>query len=279
MPRDPSMHRCWVLKISRKDWKPTNYTRVCSEHFVGKNGPTKENPIPTIFPHRPEVQTKHRAPPKDRSTPTMTTGTTTSVDRPTVELECIDVSKHAAETMWMHDYGTRQTCIPTEPESLHEDTNTKTTQTQTDTRDMDVQATCETRDIGIQVDLPTLPVEDLKHKDSEVTFYTGFANFVTMMALFSTILPMAQNMKYWRGADSCNKKSYEKENGNLNQKKPGKQRKLRLIDEFLLVFMRLRLGLSVNDLAYRFRISASHTSRIFITWINLLYTCMQPMVT
>jgi len=38
-----------------------------------------------------------------------------------------------------------------------------------------------------------------------------------------------------------------------------------------MVMVRLRLGLNVEDLADRFYVSPSTVSRIFITWINLMY--------
>ena len=46
--------------------------------------------------------------------------------------------------------------------------------------------------------------------------------------------------------------------------------KLTLEQEFLLTFMRLRLGLLVNDLAFRFQISNTRVSQIWITWLKLL---------
>ena len=56
-----------------------------------------------------------------------------------------------------------------------------------------------------------------------------------------------------------------------NRKKPGPPRKLSYLDEFLLLLMRLKAGLFVQDLADRFGISTSLVSRICITLINLLY--------
>ena len=45
--------------------------------------------------------------------------------------------------------------------------------------------------------------------------------------------------------------------GEMNSLNLGRKRKLGRIDEFLLVMMRLRLGLLVKELEYRFKTSAS----------------------
>lgn len=42
-------------------------------------------------------------------------------------------------------------------------------------------------------------------------------------------------------------------------------------DNFLLVLMKLRLGLSTIDLAVRFNVSEATVSKLFTTWINYLY--------
>ena len=36
LPSNLSLKRAWIIAISRKNWRATNYTRVCSDHF--KNG-------------------------------------------------------------------------------------------------------------------------------------------------------------------------------------------------------------------------------------------------
>jgi len=39
------------MAISRKNWSPTNYTRVCSDHFVDGIGPERKHndKIPTEY--------------------------------------------------------------------------------------------------------------------------------------------------------------------------------------------------------------------------------------
>ena len=52
--------------------------------------------------------------------------------------------------------------------------------------------------------------------------------------------------------------------------KPGRKRNLALIDEFFAVLMHLRLGLLLENVADRFRISSTTMSRLFITWVLFL---------
>ena len=45
-------------------------------------------------------------------------------------------------------------------------------------------------------------------------------------------------------------------------------------DEYLLVLMKLRMGLSTIDLAERFCVTESTVVNIFLTWINYLYVTL-----
>ena len=82
-------------------------------------------------------------------------------------------------------------------------------------------------------------------------------------------------MQYWKGEKLLKEKqSYQMDD---NRNKPGPPRKLSYLDEFLLVLMRLKAGLFVQDLADRCGISTSLMSRICITWINLLYVELRDL--
>ena len=138
-----------------------------------------------------------------------------------------------------------------------------------------VQATVEMKDFGVQVNLPLLTAEDLKGDDLKTRFYTGFVNFGTFMVIFNSLSLITGKLSYWNGKDSLKEKEYLE---NDVKQKPDPQRKMRLLDEFLLVFMRLRLGLLEQDLAQRFCVSVSTVSRVLITWYNVLAANLKHLI-
>ncbi|XP_052065935.1 uncharacterized protein LOC127705648 [Mytilus californianus] len=94
---------------------------------------------------------------------------------------------------------------------------------------------------SMQVCRPEITIEDIRDSTDQDLFYTGLVNYNTFFALYESLLKI--------GADRM-----DVENGTL-MRKPS-NRKLRLVDEFLMVLMRLRLGLLLNDLEFRFKFSA-----------------------
>jgi hypothetical protein len=95
------------------------------------------------------------------------------------------------------------------------------------------------------------------YSSEEVTFYTGLPNKETFYLLFEHIM--------------SNRKISDPEIG-------GRPRKLRDVDEFFMVLMRLRLGLLTQDLAGRFNISISTCSKIFNEWLDLMYEHLNFLV-
>ena len=53
--------------------------------------------------------------------------------------------------------------------------------------------------------------------------------------------------------------------------------KLSVEDKYLLVLMKLRMGLSTIDLAERFCVTESTVVNIFLTWINYFYVTVQSL--
>ena len=91
-----------------------------------------------------------------------------------------------------------------------------------------------------------------KNDDSLVKFYTGFADYGTLMAFYEEILESdASVMLQWSGQRSeCD----------YDETKVGPACKLSLIEQFFLTLVRIRLGLPELDVAVRFGISQSSVS-------------------
>lgn len=113
-------------------------------------------------------------------------------------------------------------------------------------------------------------MEWFKEKDSDIAFYTGFPNFKTLMLCYDLIKESAQNISYG---------SYDREHFDCPAiLQPGRPRALTNFQEFILVLMRLRLGLFEKDLAHRFRIAESTVSIIFRTWVRFLGLELQELI-
>ena len=113
-------------------------------------------------------------------------------------------------------------------------------------------------------------------RDADVKFYTGFVNTDIFSCVYEHLLPKVTVMQYWKGERQTTKEApirYSLSNDaemNSSYQKPGPKRKLTLEQELLLVMMRMRLALLVHDLAFRFQISDSLVSSIFLTWIRVM---------
>ena len=84
-------------------------------------------------------------------------------------------------------------------------------------------------------------IDDIAGNDKLVSLYTGFPSYDILLAFFEFLGPAVANLNYWG----------EKE----RERKRHCQRKLDLVDQFLLTLMKLKLNLHSLDLAVRFGIS------------------------
>ena len=76
-------------------------------------------------------------------------------------------------------------------------------------------------------------------------------------------------MHFWQGTSKCKDGTLKYQNENVN--KPGRKRKLSLLEEFFIVLVRLKTDMFLLDLSERFDVSVSLISKTFTTWINFLY--------
>ncbi|XP_065186055.1 uncharacterized protein LOC135816882 [Sycon ciliatum] len=105
----------------------------------------------------------------------------------------------------------------------------------------------------------------IKQDHHLVNYYSGFSSALMFMACFNFLHQAAQSMRLWKGSASA------PEDRSQEGQKRGPKPKLSLVDQFLLVTMRLRLGLGEVDLAFRFEISQSTVSRLVTSWVSLMY--------
>jgi hypothetical protein len=114
-----------------------------------------------------------------------------------------------------------------------------------------------------QTNRPEITIEDIKHSDELVQFYTGLPDYATFNAVYSSIVQ--------HGADRMEIDNKEITNSVSS-------RTLRLIDEFLMVMMRLRLGFLLIDLQHRFKVSSGRISRVFTAWIKFMHSCFNELI-
>ena len=109
--------------------------------------------------------------------------------------------------------------------------------------------------------------ENFNDQDQLIRFYTGIVNWTVFLQLFNFIVSRCKDMKYWR-SDVNADENHQHEPDQLRQ---GRPRSLSMLDEYFLTLVRLRHAFPEEHLAYLFKVSRSTVSRIFLSWINLLY--------
>ena len=88
-------------------------------------------------------------------------------------------------------------------------------------------------------------------KNEKVLFYTGLPNFEILMTLFNFLVVVLK----------------QPVNSALTQ-----------FQEFSLTPMRLRLNLTLTDLAYRFVVSKTTASTVFLKWLDVMFVRMSPLI-
>ena len=110
--------------------------------------------------------------------------------------------------------------------------------------------------------------------EANVKLFTGLPSPGVFKLIFTWLEKKAKHMQYWEGEKIATTSTttpvplvHDVEHYTTRK---GRSRSLSIEQEFLLVLMRLRMGLLVEDLAFRFCITPSQVSSIFTTWIKLM---------
>lgn len=241
-----SKRKIWIENISAG---LENFSPGSANHFV--NGePTTENPHPTLF--LTLLQNKYASTPKKRKIIDWEQASRSQAEKEigadnTGELE-IDI-----------DAG-----VTAQPESQS---------SQSDDSDWEPDLVS-----------PDLHFEEVA-REGMVTEYTGLPSSEIFCHLFDTLRPKAKNMNYWKGQVQVSKEKpnevrsqgmsatfqlFEEAGVEAPSCKRGPKRKLTLQQEFLMVLMKIRLGLMNHDLSFRFKISTALVSTTVTTWWDSL---------
>ncbi|XP_040068774.1 uncharacterized protein LOC115320941 isoform X1 [Ixodes scapularis] len=99
----------------------------------------------------------------------------------------------------------------------------------------------------------------------DCAFYTGMSDFEIFEGIYDYLAYYASRMEYW----GINRRS--------PGEKKGRSREFEPKEEFFMVLVRLRTGMSGKEIARNFGISEGHFSRVFATWINFLHRQLKAL--
>ncbi|KAJ0061789.1 hypothetical protein NL108_010842, partial [Boleophthalmus pectinirostris] len=109
----------------------------------------------------------------------------------------------------------------------------------------------ENLELKLQISKMEINEATFKDNDDKVKFYTGLPNYMMLMSLFSCV---------------------------KDHIKDPVRSKLNPFQKFILVLMKLRLNLHVQDIGYRFNISPSTASKTFTVVVDKMYWRMKRII-
>ena len=253
-PVNEDKRKAWIRAVSRAKWTPKPSDRLCGAHFV-KGRPSKDpndiDFIPTVF--------------KDKKRRVQVT----AVDSMRAERRAkrVKLNEEGKDVLVDAEGLLNLSCTGTE-ETGEDGITFKDTSSQTDPvlLPVDESYICKNQELSAKVasleeEVGSLQFSYGKHilqlmseNDSKTKFYTGLPTYAVYKALFDYLEPKLMHARRESVVSDTSK---------------GRKRKLTLMEEFLSVLMRLRLGLVVEDVADRFHISTGTYSKIFHTWIKV----------
>ena len=226
-------------------------TKVCSNHFqYGK--PTDSCPHPTLFlkgydgPSQPKRRRLDRS---DLFKPTHSEATPVNISE-TVEIDHFHVSEVIAEEN-------------ADNHPVHESV---------DIPESGLDTSKERR-------AHRLSWDSISGNNPIIKLYTGCPTAKVFLFIVDRVRSKHGKISYFKGKNSFQVKNYQHSPSKpLSRKKTGPSRQLKLEDEILLTLMRIRLDPPIEDLAFRFKISASHASKICTTFFVLLARELEPLI-
>ncbi|KAG1663938.1 THAP domain-containing protein 3 [Nymphon striatum] len=269
-PSNPDRKKLWLRNIRRDigpNFKPSKSTKVCSVHFKtedfikkGKRSCLTPDAVPTIFAwSRPEKTC--RKPPKERPcninmsiAAEETVGTINQTD---IEVQAQDFEKEL-------DVSHTTMCKYIPPPTQDHDYSVPSQ----DNMEMLIAASLEIERLNAMIENVNKSksfIFRLSKDSTQVSFYTGFKDYETLMLFYQIIEPTAASMTRYS--------QYKRIQGGKSKSTRVcfPTQALSLLDQFLLVIKKLRVGNFNQELADEFGVSPATVSRLTISWCNYLY--------
>jgi hypothetical protein len=237
-PKDQKLRNKWIHWIGRKHFTPNEQHRVCSDHFPGGTK-TYLNNVPTITPKRLQP------------TPTKARQTYKCRERtPLADLKS-DMNNESIPENTSSKVNEKENLLQSEVQRLEHELLT-----------LKLKYEHDMNELKQELRSTKFSVDRFKTSDADFEFYTGFQSYAKFKAFFAFLSPACTKLTYRGSRSGC----IESE----DQQKRGRKRSLCPEEELFLVLSRLRCGLLEKDLAFRYNISVSQVSNIWITWLDFL---------
>ncbi|XP_021371061.1 uncharacterized protein LOC110461752 [Mizuhopecten yessoensis] len=273
----------WLARINRKDFSPTTHTKVCSDHFVsGKPGSLYDTTNPDWAP---SLRLTGEDKGNTDETSYRNVGSTRRYERAharkaqkeksivaeaLLELSHFDVRAQdyysdneeievKRKNCLFYLCGTLEDQHPhaqvNEAQCTADDTDFPSTKPIDETLFKQVSDECQrltTENISLRDKVQEAKIsEDSFKDDKKVNYYTGLPGFLTLMSLFEFLMSDIPD---------------------------GNRSSLTKFQKLILVLMRLRLNLPVQDLAYRFDVSQATISRAFLSVIHVMFIKLKDFI-
>ncbi|XP_073687189.1 uncharacterized protein [Garra rufa] len=229
-PRNKIQRDAWITAVKREGWIPTSNSRICSTHFI--SGKPSDDPLsPDYIPSKlPHRPDPSRKMGRYQRSLSRASEVYATNVQPTEEVE--DMDTDVTELKSYNDMSVGTDLTMSDIEDMHKLNTSYKDQVQN--LESKVQTlTCEMKQLKSDVDLKD---------DQIIRFYTGLRSSKVFFALL-TYLTTAWSPRTLIPQTDL---------------------------QFYLVLMKLRLGLTHKDLAFRFHCSCATISTIFHDWLNIM---------
>ena len=294
-PRDEARRNAWAAAVKRKDWKPNDSSWICSEHFLGgekSNNPFSPAYIPTVFEHKSGalkaaderkltrfhklVATKRKIAEAVERKKCEEKDIAARLTEDKVRMQVAEITGEILEEAIAEMQSVLAAEVLNECACEVEEADTQSEGDEVRGEPSVAMLPCEDEAEGAQelsvlraeiscllrqnaalnskltaLEKKMISYDSLKDDDNKIRFYTGLPSIVILKGLFDFISPYVSNSS---------------------------RTAMPMIDQFIMVLVRLRLNLEVQHLAHHYGIHSSNVSRAFRKWINVMYERFKPLI-